>query len=63
MPKRLVDVEKQGSQVLHTFPVRISTPTVEEEHAFKEKALEAAANAKLVPNEELETLNAKIIRT
>ena len=30
------------------------------EEAFKEKALEAAANAKLVPNEELESLNAKM---
>jgi hypothetical protein len=36
--------------VLHTFPVTISAPAVEEE-AFKEKALEAAGNAKLVPNE------------
>jgi Mg2+ and Co2+ transporter CorA len=60
MPERLVDVEKQGSEVLHTFPVTISTPAMEEEHAFKEKALEAAANAKPVPNEELETLNAKM---
>ena len=59
MPERLVDVEKQGSKVLHTFPVTISAPAVEEE-AFKEKALEAAANAKLVPNEELESLNAKM---
>jgi len=61
MPERLVDVEKQGLQVLHTFPVTISDPAVEtEEEAFKRKALEAAANAKLVPNEELESLNAKI---
>jgi hypothetical protein len=59
MPERLVDVEKQGSKVLHTFPVTISAPAVEEE-AFKEKALEAAGNAKLVPNEELERLNAKM---
>src|ERR1700735_3916802 len=60
MPERLVDVEKkQGSKVLHTFPVTISAPAVEEE-AFKEKALEAAGNAKLVPNEELESLNAKM---
>jgi hypothetical protein len=50
MPERLVDVEKQGSKVLHTFPVTISAPGVEED-AFKEKALEAAGNAKLVPNE------------
>ena len=54
MPERLVDVEKQGSKVLHTFPVTISAPAGEEE-AFKEKALEAAGNAKLVPNEELES--------
>ena len=44
MPERLVDVEKQGSKVLHTFPVTISAPAGEEE-AFKEKALEAAGNA------------------
>jgi hypothetical protein len=59
MPERLVDVEKQGSKVLHTFPVTISAPAVKEE-AFKEKTLEAAGNAKLVPNEELESLNAKM---
>jgi hypothetical protein len=59
MPERLVDVEKQGSQVLHTFPVTITAPAAEED-AFKEKALEAAGNAKLVPNEELDSLNAKM---
>src|SRR5580693_8495087 len=59
MPERLVDVETQGSQVLHTFPVTISAPAAEED-AFKEKALEAAGNAKLVPNEELDSLNAKM---
>ena len=58
MPERLVDVEKQGANVLHTFPVTISPPAGEE--AFKQKALEAAGNAKLVPNEELESLNAKM---
>ena len=58
MPERLVDIEKQGSKVLHTFPVTISAPA--EEQAFKEKALEAAGNAKLVPNEELDSLNAKM---
>jgi Protein of unknown function (DUF2934) len=58
MPERLVDVEKQDSRVLHTFPVTISAPA--EEQAFKEKALEAAGNAKLVPNDELESLDAKM---
>jgi hypothetical protein len=59
MPERLVDVEKQRAKVLHTFPVTISAPATEEE-AFKQKALEAARNAKLVPNEELESLDAKM---
>ena len=53
MPERLVDVETQDSKVLHTFPVTITTAAFEE-HAFTDKALEAAANAQLVPNEELE---------
>jgi hypothetical protein len=59
MAERLVDVEKRGSKVLHTFPVTVSAPP-EEEGAFKLKALEAAANAKLVPNDELDNLNAKM---
>ena len=60
MPERLVDV-KTGETVLHTFPVTISDRTAETgEDGFKEKALEAAANAKLVPNKELETLSASM---
>jgi hypothetical protein len=61
MAERLVDVERQGPSLLHTFPVTIKDPAAEtEEEAFKRKALEAAAHAKLVPNEELESLNAKM---
>ena len=59
MPERLVDVGRRGTEVLHTFPVTTTAPATEEE-PFMEKALEAAANAKLVPNEELESLNAKM---
>jgi hypothetical protein len=58
MPERLVDVENAGAKILHTFPVTISATA--EEKAFKQKALEAAGNAKLVPSEELESLNAKM---
>ena len=58
MPERLVDVERQGAEVLHTFPVTVSSPADEE--TFKQKALEAAGHAKLVPNEELESLSAKM---
>jgi Protein of unknown function (DUF2934) len=59
MPERLVDVERKGAEILHTFPVTISDPAKEED-AFKDKALEAAAHAKLVPNEELEHLQANM---
>ena len=59
MPERLVDVERKGADLLHTFPVAVSRPADDEE-AFKQKALEAAAYAKLVPNQELESLTAKI---
>ena len=58
MPERLVDVERQGLEVLHTFPVTLSPPA--DEAAFKRKALEAAGHAQLVPNQELESLTAKM---
>jgi hypothetical protein len=57
MTERLVDV-KTGEKVLHTFPVTISDRGADtDEDAFKKKALEAAAHAKLVPNKELKTLS------
>ena len=58
MPERLVDVERQGLEVLHTFPVTLSLPA--DEGAFKQKALEAAGHAQLVPNQELQSLTAKM---
>ena len=61
MAERLVDVVKQGVKPLHTFPVTIGDPALEtEEEAFRRKALEAAAHARLVPNEELSALDAKM---
>ena len=60
MPERLVDI-KAGERVLHTFPVTAGDRAAERgEESFKKKALEAAANAKLVPNEDLETLRASM---
>jgi DUF2934 family protein len=59
MRERLVDVERKGAEVLHTFPVTISDPAKEDD-AFKNKALEAAAHAQLVPNEQLEDLHANM---
>ncbi len=58
MPERLVDVERQGLEVLHTFPVTLSPPA--DEAAFEQKALQAAGHAQLVPNEQLESLTAKM---
>jgi hypothetical protein len=42
--------------------VTISAPALEDQ-AIKQKALEATGNAKLIPNEELESLNAKNINS
>lgn len=57
MSERLVDV-KSGERVLHTFPVTTGDRTGDE--GFKQKALEAAANAKVVPNEQLDSLSARM---
>jgi hypothetical protein len=58
MSERLVDV-KTGERLLHTFPVTTSDrPAEAGDESFKKKALEAAANAKVVPNKELGTLSA-----
>ena len=60
MTERLVDV-KTGETTLHTFPVAVNEATAKRgEDAFKEKALEAAAHAKLVPNKELGSLSAQM---
>jgi hypothetical protein len=48
MPERLVDVERKGAEILHTFPVTTSDPAKEED-AFKDKALEAAAHRSWFP--------------
>ena len=55
MAERLVDV-KAGERLVHTFPVTKSErPAEPGDEGFKKKAPEAAANAKVVPNEELES--------
>jgi hypothetical protein len=59
MAERLVDVKKSRVKHLHTFPISISDPPAEAaDEAFKRKALEAAANAHLVPNSQLGELEA-----
>ena len=51
MPERLVDVERQGAEVLHTFPVTVSRPAARR-HSSRRR-WRRQAHAKLVPNEEL----------
>jgi len=64
MVNRLVDVARRHSEgirtVLHVFPVTVSDLTAKEkgDDAFKQKALEAAANSHLVPDDELDLLEA-----
>lgn len=57
MTERLIDVGKVGEPVLHTFPVNvvnsIGSPT---DADYKDKALKAAAYARLVPDAELKAL-------
>lgn len=58
--ERLVDV-KTGERVVHTFPVRVDDQAASVgETSFKQKALEAAAHAKVVPKEELKELSAEL---
>ena len=37
MPERLVDVERQGAEVLHTFPVTISTSGWTRRHSSRRR--------------------------
>jgi hypothetical protein len=59
MTERLVDVDAPGPRTLHTFPVSIDDAKADDQ-SFKEKALEGAAHAGLVPKEELAELDAKM---
>jgi hypothetical protein len=60
MIEQLIDVT-MGERILHTFPITIRNPLSEtRDEAFKEKALEAAANAHLVADEELGRLRANV---
>ena len=60
MAERLVDV-KAGERAVHTFPVTKSErPAEPGDEGFKKKALEAAANAKVVPDKELASLSARM---
>lgn len=60
MEERLVDI-KIGERLVHTFPVAVSDQSAAQgDEAFKKKALEAAANAEVVPIQELGALQASM---
>jgi hypothetical protein len=59
MAELLVDVLNNRQTVLHTFPVEVgASATTPSDISFRKKALSAAANAQLVPAEELNGLSA-----
>src|SRR5688500_9935939 len=59
MTQRLVDVLDKRGSVLHTYPVTLENDAGGDT-AYEEKALEAAAHGRLVPDDELEGLTARM---
>ena len=59
MAERLVDVLDCKNDLIHVFPITIEGPE-NSDAQYEKKALEAAAYEKLVPNNELSGLSARI---
>ncbi len=59
MAERLVDVLDRRENVIHTFPITIEDSETSDAQ-YEKKALEAAAYEKLVPNNELNGLTARM---
>ncbi|OZI62147.1 DUF2934 domain-containing protein [Bordetella genomosp. 11] len=61
MPEQLVDVLNGAGRVLHTYRITLATQgEAGDDAAYVAKALEAAANGRLVPDAELVGLSARI---
>ncbi|WP_029972078.1 DUF2934 domain-containing protein [Paraburkholderia graminis] len=61
MSERLVDVIDSSGTVLHTCPITLGeSGNVPDDAEYQAKALEAAADSRLVPDAELRTLTAKM---
>lgn len=61
MPMCLVDVLNSNGNVIHTFPITLGEKgTAPKEVEYEVKALEAAANARLVPDSDLQGLTARL---
>ncbi|CAN7492072.1 DUF2934 domain-containing protein [Caballeronia sp. LjRoot34] len=57
----MVDVLDRSGVVLHTYPITLGEfGDTADDAAYEAKALEAAAHGRLVPNNELQSLTAKI---
>jgi hypothetical protein len=57
MTERLVDILDANGRIIHTYPVTLGEGS---DSDFMAKGLEAAANGRLVPNEELASLTVRI---
>ena len=61
MTERLVDIADDKGKRIHTYPVTLpDNGSHQDDTAFKEKALEAAANGRLVSDEKLPGLSASM---
>jgi hypothetical protein len=59
--ERLVDILDSSGTVIHTYPIKLGHPGDEvDDAAYEAKALEAAAQGRLVSDAELESLSARI---
>src|SRR5688500_4318999 len=59
MTQRLVDVLDERGTVLHTYPVTLEDSSAGDA-GYEEKALEAAAHGRLVPDDERDGLSARM---
>ena len=61
MTERLVDVLDDGGAVLHTYPITLGElGDAADDAAYEAKALEAAAHGRLIPDNQLRSLTARI---
>ena len=60
MAERLVEVLDKNGNVIHIYPITLADSDVADDEKYKAKALEAAANGRLVPDADLKSLTARI---
>jgi hypothetical protein len=60
MTERLVDVLDSRKTVVHTFPISLGAPDAQGAAQYEDKALQAAAYAQVVPDDDLHSLTARM---